>query len=75
MHHGISCAHYFWSNKVPTIKLKKLNGQSVMLQNYLKEGPVLINFGPRGVPPAKKKWFIWINLKKNTKIRGSPFWP
>ena len=60
----------FGQNKVPTIKLKKLNGQSVMLQNYLKEGPVLINFWATWCAPCKKEMVYLDQFEKKYKDNG-----
>jgi len=60
----------FGQNIVPTIKLKKLNGQSVMLQNYLKEGPVLINFWATWCAPCKKEMVYLDQFEKNYKDKG-----
>ncbi len=60
----------FGQNKVPNIKLKKLNGQSVMLQNYLKEGPVLINFWATWCAPCKKEMVYLDQFEKKYKDNG-----
>jgi thiol-disulfide isomerase/thioredoxin len=56
--------------KVPNIKLKKLNGKSVMLYNYLKEGPVLINFWATWCSPCKKEMVYLDQFEKEYKDKG-----
>jgi len=57
-------------NRVPNIKLKKLNGKSVMLYNYLKEGPVLINFWATWCSPCKKEMVYLDQFQKEYKDKG-----
>jgi len=60
----------FAQNRVPNIKLKKLNGKSVMLYNYLKEGPVLINFWATWCSPCKKEMVYLDQFEKEYKDKG-----
>ncbi len=60
----------FAQNRVPNIKLKKLNGKSVMLYNYLKEGPVLINFWATWCSPCKKEMVYLDQFQKEYKDKG-----
>ncbi|MCS5624540.1 MAG: TlpA family protein disulfide reductase, partial [Candidatus Marinimicrobia bacterium] len=57
-------------NRVPNIKLKKLNGKSVMLYYYLKEGPVLINFWATWCSPCKKEMVYLDKFQKEYKDKG-----
>ena len=60
----------FAQNRVPNIKLKKLNGKSVMLYHYLKEGPVLINFWATWCSPCKKEMVYLDQFQKEYKDKG-----
>jgi len=60
----------FAQNRVPNIKLKKLNGKSVMLYNYLKEGPVLINFWATWCSPCKKEMVYLDQFEKEYGDKG-----
>ena len=60
----------FAQNRVPNIKLKKLNGKSVMLYNYLKEGPVLINFWATWCSPCKKEMVYLDQFEKKYGDKG-----
>jgi len=60
----------FAQNRVPNIKLKKLNGKSVMLYNYLKEGPVLINFWATWCSPCKKEMVYLDQFEKKYSDKG-----
>ncbi|MBT3479542.1 MAG: TlpA family protein disulfide reductase [Candidatus Marinimicrobia bacterium] len=57
-------------SKVPNIKLKKLNGKSVMLQDYLKSGPVLINFWATWCAPCKKEMVYLDQFEKKYTKNG-----
>jgi len=60
----------FAQNTVPNIKLKKLNGKSVLLQEYLKEGPVLINFWATWCAPCKKEMVYLDQFEKKYVENG-----
>ena len=60
----------FAQNRVPNIKLKKLNGKSVMLYNYIKEGPVLINFWATWCSPCKKEMVYLDQFEKKYGDKG-----
>ena len=47
----------YGQNKVPNIRLKMLDGKYAKLYDLLKEGPILVDFGLRGVNLAKKCTF------------------
>ena len=60
----------YGQNKVPDIKLKRMNGKSVMLQDILKKGPVLINFWATWCAPCKKEMVHLDEFEKKYRDKG-----
>ena len=60
----------YGQNKVPDIKLKRMNGKSVMLQDFLKKGPVLINFWATWCAPCKKEMIFLEEFHKKYSDQG-----
>lgn len=66
----ILCSVLPAQNQVPDIKLKKLNGQSVQLYSYLKDGPVLINFWATWCAPCKKEMVYLDQFERKYSKQG-----
>ena len=57
-------------NISPNLKLTKMNGRSVKLGEYLKKGPVLINFWATWCSPCKKEMFFLDKFERQYKDNG-----
>ena len=54
----------------PNLKLTKMNGRSVKLGEYLKKGPVLINFWATWCSPCKKEMVFLDKFERQYKDNG-----
>tara|TARA_B100000029_G_scaffold149559_1_gene144812 strand:- start:396 stop:884 length:489 start_codon:yes stop_codon:yes gene_type:complete len=57
-------------NVSPNLKLTKLNGRTVTLSEYLKKGPVLINFWATWCSPCKKEMVYLDKFERKYKDEG-----
>ena len=57
-------------NVSPNLKLTKLNGRTVTLSEYLKKGPVLINFWATWCSPCKKEMVFLDKFERKYKDEG-----
>ena len=57
-------------NVSPNLKLTKLNGRTVTLSEYLKKGPVLINFWAPWCSPCKKEMVYLDKFERKYKDEG-----
>ena len=57
-------------NVSPNLKLTKLNGRTVTLSEYLKKGPVLINFCATWCSPCKKEMVYLDKFERKYKDEG-----
>ena len=57
-------------NVSPNLKLTKLNGRTVTLSEYLKKGPVLINFWAAWCSPCKKEMVYLDKFERKYKDEG-----
>ena len=57
-------------NVSPNLKLTKMNGRSVKLGEYLKKGPVLINFWATWCSPCKKEMVFLDKFERQYKDNG-----
>ena len=57
-------------NISPNLKLTKLNGRTVTLSEYLKKGPVLINFWATWCSPCKKEMVYLDKFERKYKDEG-----
>jgi len=57
-------------NVSPNLKLTKLNGRTVSLSEYLKKGPVLINFWATWCSPCKKEMVYLDKFERKYKDEG-----
>lgn len=57
-------------NVSPNLKLTKLNGRTVTLNEYLKKGPVLINFWATWCSPCKKEMVYLDKFERKYKDEG-----
>ena len=64
-------SQFLWSQDIsPNFSLKKINGRSVKIGEYLKDGPVLINFWATWCAPCKKEMVFLDEIEKEYKKEG-----